>query len=231
MAHRIHTARAGDCIARIAFKFGFFPETVWNDPKNSELKEARGNPNMLCLGDDVYIREKEQREETCQCEQRNRFLRKGVPEHLRLRLMKNGEPLAKAEYVLDIEGQLFSGATNGDGWLELMSIPPDAVRGRLTVAGEEEYEVLLGSFPPIDTDEGLVTRLQNLGYLGESEEEEWEEDEEEARELGLLDEDDPDEAELVLRDAIASFQVEFGLPVTGDADPDTRAKIEEAYGA
>jgi hypothetical protein len=41
MAYRKYTVKQGDCISNIAFKYGFFPDTIWNDSKNSKLRQDR----------------------------------------------------------------------------------------------------------------------------------------------------------------------------------------------
>ena len=35
-----YTVKQGDCISSIADKYGFFPDIIWNDSKNSKLEQA-----------------------------------------------------------------------------------------------------------------------------------------------------------------------------------------------
>ena len=79
MAYRKYTVKQGDCISSIAFEYGYFPDTLWNDPKNSKLKHDREDPNSLMPGDEVYIRDKEAKQASCASEKKYRFKRKGVP--------------------------------------------------------------------------------------------------------------------------------------------------------
>jgi hypothetical protein len=207
MAYKKYTVKQGDCISSIAMNHGHFPDTIWNDPKNKELKEERKNPNILMPGDLVYVREKEEKEETCASEQRHRFKRKGVPEKLRLQLLSSGEPRADLHYNIEIDGQLMEGQTDGEGRLEHW-IPPNAERGKIILDDGEEYELVLGHLAPVTEEKGVRARLVNLGYL----------DEEDA------DEDDYEES-------IELFQSENGLEITGEADEPTRDKLSEVYGS
>ena len=79
MAYKKYIVKQSDCISSIAFKYGFFPDTIWNDSKNSKLKQDRKDPNVLLPGDEVYIRDKEEKEESCASEERHSFRKKGVP--------------------------------------------------------------------------------------------------------------------------------------------------------
>jgi len=126
----------------------------------------------------------------------------------------DGEPLAGVEYELDLgEKRPRKGSTDGDGKLEEM-VPADAATATLTV--EDRMMVLnLGHLNPLaevkeGDHSGLQGRLKNLGY-------------------------DPGPADGKLgprtRAALAVFQSDNDLDITGEADDATLAKLEEAHGS
>ena len=83
-----YTVQTGDCISSIAFERGFFWETIWNHPKNAELKQKRVDPNILKEGDIVHVPDKELKEESCATDQKHKFKVKGVPAKLKLKVME-----------------------------------------------------------------------------------------------------------------------------------------------
>ena len=202
-----HEVQQGECMESIAEKHGFFWETLWNHSENAELKDLRQDPNVLLPGDVVQIPEKTEKEEDCATGELHRFLRKGVPAVLRLRLLRGGAPRAGVPFVLEVDGQSYSGTTDDEGRLE-HSIPPNAMEGKLIVGeGEEqeEYPLELGAVDPIDEMTGVQARLNNLGYAcGEVD--------------GTLND--------TTREALEKFQSKHGLEVTGEADDQTRAKLQ-----
>jgi len=211
MAHKEYTVKQGDCIQSIAYERGLFWETVWDDPKNAELKRTRKNPSALLPGDKVYICDKEEREVPGACEQRHRFRRKGVPALLRIQLYDSQDkPRANEPYILSIDGELRRGQTDGNGFVE-QTVPPGAQKGTLTVGegeDQDEYELELRCLDPADQISGAQGRLNNLGYdAGEAN--------------GLLTAE--------TQDALSQFQRDYGLPVTGQLDKETAKKIEEVY--
>jgi hypothetical protein len=50
-----YVVRTGDHLELIAHRVGSDVNTIWNDPKNAELKKKRAQPNMLCRGDILYV--------------------------------------------------------------------------------------------------------------------------------------------------------------------------------
>lgn len=210
-----YTVRQGDSIISIAYRNGFFWETIWDHPDNAELKERREDPNVLYPGDVVFIPEKQEKEETCGTDQTHRFRRKGALEELRIVLKdEEGEPRANMSYLLTIDGSNINGTTDGDGLL-VESILPDASQGRLIVLDEqgnelEEYELALGHLDPITEISGVQMRLTNLGYDCSSEE----------GGLGTR-----------TQQAIERFQQAQDLETTGELDDTTRQKLKEVHGS
>jgi hypothetical protein len=240
-----HVVRSGECIESIATGHGFFWETIWNLPDNEALRTAREEPTILRPGDEVVIPDKRRKDESGATEQRHRFRRKGVPVVLRLRILRPSEeerseaeaeapdpeqlrveyidpepvavppdePWRSAPYRLTVDHQVFEGSTDGDGRLE-QAIPSGARRGELRMEPGTEREAVytldLGGLDPIDTPSGLADRLNNLGYGGGER---------------------PTALTAQLREALRAFQQDQELRVTGDADDETKAKLQELHGS
>ncbi|MHC4474361.1 MAG: peptidoglycan-binding domain-containing protein [Planctomycetota bacterium] len=210
MATTEYRVRQGDCISSIAYEHGFFPDTIWNDSKNSKLKQDRKDPNVLKPGDEVYIRDKEEKEESCASEERHRFKRKGVPEIFNIQFKIKDEPRANEAYVLDIDGELSEGQTDENGIAEIW-IPPNAKKGKISFRDrEDEYELDLGGLDPITEISGVQQRLQNMGFY-----------------KGDIDGKMSDE----LEQAIRIIQERNDLEPTGKLDEATRNKIQEEHGS
>jgi N-acetylmuramoyl-L-alanine amidase len=205
-----HTVVQGECITSIAQEHGFLWETLWNHPDNAELKRQRQDPNVLQPGDVVIIPEKEKKQESCASEQTHRFRRKGCPALLRLRLLWDDEPRADESYVLEVDGEISSGTTDGDGRLE-HPIPPNARRGRLFVGeSRDEYVLDLGHIDPVDEISGVQSRLNNLGFIcGETD--------------GVLG--------LKTEYALRAFQRKQDLTESGEIDDATKTRLVEIYGS
>ncbi len=203
-----YKVRQGDCISSIAFKYGLFPDTIWNHAENAALKELRKNRNILYPGDEVHIPAKRMKEVPGVTETRHKFKRKGVPEKLIMTLVaENDEPLSSKPYTLDIDGTLHKGTTGVDGKLEV-DIRPDAQKARLFLEGEAEpYELGLGKIDPIDTTSGGQRRLNNLGYGCPVE--------------AILDDE--------TKEALMRFQHDNELEVTACFDDPTQKKLEELH--
>jgi len=199
-----HRVKQGECILSISKGYGFFWETVWNHPNNSNLNLKRNDPTVLFPGDIVFVPVKEEKVESGGTEQRHRFRRKGLLAYLKIRLLKGNEPRSNLNYKIEIDGTLNQGKTDGGGFI-VCSVKPDAQSGKLYLGDTEPYEEYDISFrvvDPIDTDEGIRKRLHNLGYS--------------------VDDN--------LASAIRAFQAKEELQVTGQADDSTRARIKERFG-
>jgi hypothetical protein len=207
---RRHEVQAGECIASIAFAYGFHPETIWEDGGNAALREQRGGSGyVLEPGDVLMIPDRTAKTSSRTTGRRHRFRRRGVPERLRLQLLADDEPRANLDYTITIDGSPHSGKTDAGGHL-MEWIPPNASRASLDLGGGETFALDLGHLLPVITPAGLRARLRNLGYLG--------------------DEVDPDAEAALLALALRSFQAAHALPESGTPDDATRATLVEVHG-
>jgi hypothetical protein len=239
-----YVVREGDCIGSIAKQHGHFWETLWTEPANAELRRVRGDPNILFPGDRVTIPPIRLREEQRPTDQRHRFIKRGEPAKLRLRLLeerRDEQPAADAPppryvgrdvytedppappsplvdrprknvpYVLSVDGEVFRGRTDADGYLEAW-ISPTATTGRLLLnpgtAGEEDLVLNLGHLDPIDEIAGVKQRLANLAF-----------------DCG----DRTNEMTPGLRDALLAFQDKHGLQATGELTDEVRRKLRDLH--
>jgi N-acetylmuramoyl-L-alanine amidase len=126
---------------------------------------------------------------------------------VRLRLLEDGQPRRNLKYTLEVEGQTFSGRTDGDGKLE-HKIPSKASVGRLITA-EDSYALNIGKLDPVTEITGIQERLKNLGYLGDAAD-------------GVLTEN--------TKAALRAFQEKHHLEADGEITEQTRNKLAELHG-
>jgi N-acetylmuramoyl-L-alanine amidase len=220
-----YKVESGDCMSSIAFENGFFWQTLWNLPENAALKAQRKNPNVLMTGDIVHIPDLTVRKEPGATEKTHKFMLKGVPEKLHLKLVDNDQkPRPNLDYVIVIDGKSRRGKTDAKGRV-IESIPPNAQTGKLTFAAPTPVDsngkplpgkpkmlvtvLQLGGLNPISEVSGLKARLANLGFY-----------------KGPIDEN----LDGATKRAIGDFQRKKGLPVTGVADDATTSQLQSLHG-
>jgi N-acetylmuramoyl-L-alanine amidase len=177
-----HTVEEGECLASIAWKYGFANHrTIFDDPQNANLKEKRPNPNVLYPGDRVFIPDKQQKEEPCGTGQQHHFQVDRQQTFLRLRLIDSlGEVFAKKKYILQVGAKYsdgtreksYEGTTDELGELK-HQIPPDSKHGELKILCKEEeaqevwctFQLRIGSLHPLEYVSGAEARLNNLGFF------------------------------------------------------------------
>lgn len=214
----IVTVVAGDCIVSIAAAQGFRAETLWNHGENAALKALRGNPMVLHQGDKVFIPEREDKQVEKPAGATHRFVFRAMPvTKLEVQLFDfMGEPRANMPCIVDIDGELREGrSTDGDGFIR-EPISPLARTARIRFTGddlppwdEEWLEFDLGHVDPIDTVTGVQQRLLNLGAPAQ-------------QVTGDMDER--------TQRSLRWLQRQHGLPVTGENDGATLAKLLEEHG-
>jgi hypothetical protein len=206
-----HIVRSGDNIESIAFEYGHFGETIWEHPNNAELKKLRRDPDVLAVGDKVFVpllREKIVKRETNQV---HRFQCKNTPSLFRFRPLMFGAPLKGEKYVLTIDEEPpVEGVIDENGTIT-HQIKPDAVKAKVTVGEglmEMNYELELRALAPIRTTLGIQGRLRQLGIYE-----------------GALDGRNNSETQ----NALAVFQEIHGLEPTGESDEETIKMLLEKY--
>ena len=100
-----YIVKQGDFLSKIAVRFGFAnAKTIWDDPKNAKMKQERKNPNVLFPGDELFIPDKKQKQESAPTEQKSRFELKTSKLILRLILEDAyNKPIANAQCELKVD--------------------------------------------------------------------------------------------------------------------------------
>jgi hypothetical protein len=207
-----YTVQDGDTLVTIAHAHGFRDwAPIWNHADNATLRAERRNPMVLAPGDTVMIPDKQTLSATCETNKKHRFVVKALTAHFKFNVRDSeGQPVAAAPYTLVVGEKTFEGST-GDGGVIEHEVPHDARTARLTVeidGAEVAWTLDVGGLQPIGTVDGVKARLNNLGYA-----------------VGAIDDQLDDKAQA----AIKHFQLDHGLPTTGDLDDATRKAIDQAY--
>jgi len=201
----MYTVCLGDCVSSVSAKHGLFWETVWNAPENSELKAFRSDPNVLLPGDQLFIPDIEANPVNCATGSKHSFVKKGVPAKMKIQFLLDDDPIANTIFTMSVDKVFWEeGNSDGDGYIEV-EIPPASGECKVTLGPADDryvFNLELGSVDPINTKEGVMKRLFNLGY-------------------GV----DVSEA-----NAISAFQECQGLSVTGVIDTATEACVREVFG-
>lgn len=202
-----HIVSDGESIASIAKDRGYLWDTIWNHGRNAALKARRKNPNQLVAGDEVFLPDKGGKSVSKPVDGKHRFKRKGEPTKFKLKLTTLGEARAAERYTLTFGDQVIHGTTDGEGRIEHF-IPGETRSATLMLSkGKEVYAIALGQLDPIDQLSGIQQRLSNLGYACAASNE--------------LDDE--------THDALARFQAQQKLPVSGEPDAATRARLQELH--
>lgn len=205
-----HVVQQGECVASLAFLYGFHWKRLWQLPQNQSLRAKRPNPNILLPGDILFIPEKQLRSENRATTRRHPFVKKTEPVKLKVRLLAAGKPVADEEYQLKIAGAVQTGHTDSSGIL-IEVIPPDAREAQLVLTKNGlEYPLEIGHLDPLTEITGVQARLNNLGYHCGSVD-------------GILGP--------LTHSALRTFQETYQLKISGEPDGPTLDKLKSKYGS
>lgn len=208
---RVHVVQQGECLASIGARYGVPWRTLHDHPDNAELKRARRSPHVLAPGDEVVIPDHEPKEADCATDGTHRFTGRVPKVHLRIVLQKHdGTPLGGKRYVLTVGRSRREGRSAGDGLVEV-EVPARAEEATLEVYPHDEQPrfcyrvpVRIGHLDPVESDDGALSRLRNLGHPA------------------------PDDGRR-LQESLREFQERHGLSATGKLDDATRRKLVDLH--
>ena len=246
----IRSIKAGETLPQVAAEEGFGDlDKIWNHPNNADLKKRR-DPCVLAPGDQLFVPDRELVKLDLATMKRHKVVVKRPKLSLIVVLQNSsGAPLAGVSGTLTCDGTPFPVSADGDGrvtqdipidteFAELALDAPAAAQdagadgeqaGDLDNAGAEEDNdaakigMLVGHLGPLDTAAGWRARLANLGYPVEIP----------SGDAGAApaQEAEDEEEDPSLRLAIEEFQCEHDLPVNGERDAATEAKLLEIHGS
>ena len=241
-----HTVAQGECMASIACNHGFVPETIWNHPDNSALKEERGDLLILHPGDVVVIPDLRPREESGATETKHRFRRKGVPMILRMKFFKV-KPPEEGEAGVTRSGGQYSDEAYEDPEIEVVepefeprkneayrfecegrsaegSTDGEGLAELTIMPGDREARIIFS--PGTDAQEVIPLGLGEMDPVSQAEGVR-----KRLLNLGFLCEPDGPLDAPDLAAVLREFQEAQGLEVTGEADSATQDKLVEVHGS
>ncbi|MBU0638225.1 MAG: LysM peptidoglycan-binding domain-containing protein [Planctomycetes bacterium] len=171
----IHRVEDGETISSIAAMYGFtdWENRVWNHGANAQLKQQRVNPNTLQAGDDVFIPELEEKQESRAVDNWHDFHVVRNKRFLRLQLKdENDEPLANKTYEIAPDDS-FRGnfvqqgtTTDADGKIE-EEIPHTLTQALLTLPDENLRVMLkIGFLDPLPTSDPIKIEVAGTDVGG-----------------------------------------------------------------
>jgi hypothetical protein len=241
-----HTVQEGDCISSIADQYGLFWQTIWNHSSNAALKQQRGDPNILKPGDTVFVPDRREKFEACATDQRHRFILKGVPAKLRLRLLMEPEteqtrgqrqptryppPRDLTGEDPQVQEQVRDDEPRADVPYVVV-IDGHITEGRTDSDGKLEISIPPGATSgrlivepgtPQETD--IPIRLGHLDPMGTVSG-----IKQRLANLTFDCGDTSDDETEAYADAIRAFQRKYGLDCTGEMNEQTRRRLQEVHG-
>jgi hypothetical protein len=164
-----YVIRQGDFLAKLAYRFGFDADSVWNDPMNAQLRQLRPDPNLLWPTDVLYIPDpsgKTPPMQSLSVGSTNTFVADVPTATITL---KFADPsFASQAFTIQELPELTGQTSKPDG---TVSFPAPVTLDTATLVFTDSgatFACNLGHLDPIDTLSGVFQRLQHLGFIVES---------------------------------------------------------------
>jgi N-acetylmuramoyl-L-alanine amidase len=203
-----YVVQQGDHLDGLAFRFGTDPDTLWSNPNNKDLAATRKNRDTLAPGDVLYVPGKPAPSLQLHAGIKNTFTARVPKVPIKLRVQSDREVKGKKFEVHGAGGQKpLEGTVSSEGDVSFdVPVYVREVLLRIREAGIV-LPLAIGALDPKDEPSGVAQRLRNLGYLPRAK----------------------DVSAETLASAIAAFQRDHRLEVTGVIDDETRDALEQAY--
>src|SRR5215475_5811223 len=156
-----HIVQQGEHLSSIAHDYGFQAyETIWNHSNNAQLRQKRGNANVLYPGDVLFIPDRVDKKVPAATGAMHHFQLIDAKLKLSVRVRdRAGKPMPNTECELEVDGQAYKLTTNAHGLVE-KPIPATAKGGMFRVPELHlESPVQIGHLDPVDEQSGLAGRL------------------------------------------------------------------------
>jgi len=213
-----HTVQQGEYLSSIAQQYGFADwHTLYDHPQNADFKNLRPNPDIIEPGDEIFIPDKDPKQEAGATETRHKF-QVATPKVFIHVVLKDsdGAPIANEPYTLTVSGLSLKGTTDGNGLVQ-QQIPMGADDAELSLGNLPlTWPLRIGHLDPVREEDdksgvisGIQARLKNLGF-----------------DCGEVDNILGDKT----RAALIGFQEKYGLTVDGTASDETINKIKDLHG-
>jgi hypothetical protein len=204
-----YVIRQGDFLLKLATRFGFDADEVWNDDKNADLRQQRPDPNILLPGEMFYIPDSTETDPMPVITGTTNVFTPRPPTVTIICKFGGNDSTTYASkaYTITELPEMTGLATDSEG-VGNVEVPVSLDTATLVFSDTaESFTLCVGDLDPHDTPSGAQQRLTTLGFP-------------------LPDE--PDEHDL--RCALAMFQCARGLDPTGDLDDQTAAKLKDEHG-
>ncbi len=216
-----YTVQQGDHLSKITEVFGFSDySTIWNHPKNADLRNLRQNPNVLFPGDSLFIPDHELRVESRSTDRKHTFIAKKPSLKLRLTLEDLYEkPIANAPCLLALGSDFRRVTTDGVGRIE-QDIPSNVRAATLVIQDAQtpfdntQFDIKIGDLNPVEEVSGQIARLNNLGYFAGD----------------VNQPEDISSPSPEFKSAVEEFQCDHGLAVDGICGVKTQSKLKQTHG-
>jgi hypothetical protein len=164
-----YVIRQGDFLLKVAHKFGFDADTIWNDAKNDALRQVRPNPNILLPGDVLYIPDQANRTPALKplvTGTTNTFTSHTPTLSLTCKFIgAEAATYASKAFTVQELADLVGLQTDDQG-VATFPIPVTLTRATITfIETGECVELGIAAMDPINSLEGIFKRLQNLGHI------------------------------------------------------------------